>query len=621
MKHKILAAVAALAILFTGCKDDLADINTDPSSVSDGEIDFLFTQGLLDFEPSGYLLWFYNAKKTTQWIQAITPTSSITSNFNQIDATGDQGEKTYAVMKAYREVAHLISEMDEEEAKMYQQTLHMFYPLMVYLGMFDSDMFGDMPYTEAVMARYTSPMLLTPKYDPLNELYDLWISELNSSINVFLNPPANQKDIDRNQDFVYNGDMAKWAKFANSLKLKLAVRLLNVDFNKAIALAEEAATNPAGFLESAADDFIYNRATSPAGDKGDEAYHFGNDIQWGAGTKQVVDFLKKNWDPRVRFFYNKNSYNSRVIQGFLDTNKEIPSFIAADIEVDANNKFVGWKGMGEPWVRYHGLPYGINLNLQGGEYREYFDNNLWRLVMGDAERTYAPYSSFMEELVRGRVGYTYPDIPTATASRDDDPMPWYGLFMSSAEVNLYLAELKLLGANLPKSAEEYYNAGVRQSVEAYDNLANLNRIPYYHTTYDEYDASIALINGEVDKMMDQEDYAFTGSKDELLEKVYIQQYLHFTFLPIDQFLSVRRSGIPKRDSKLLAWKDIVNKTEIPRRFDIGSPSVTDQMYDNILEAAKRQGLSVGQANNPGVLNSERLWIDKGAPNFGDGPNF
>ncbi|MCD8262774.1 MAG: SusD/RagB family nutrient-binding outer membrane lipoprotein [Tannerellaceae bacterium] len=616
MKHKILAAVAACMILFTGCKDDFAEINTDPSSVSEGNINYLFTQGLLDFEPSGYTFWFYNAQFMTQWAQAFVPTEGFSSNFNTISALGDQGEKTYNVMRTYREVAYILSEMDEEEAAMYTQTVSMFYPLMVYLGLFDTDMFGDMPYTEACMARYTDPMLLTPGYDTLEDLYDLWIDELNTAINAFLNTTTTQISIG-NQDFVYGGDMAKWAKFANSLKLKIAVRLLHANFSRAISLAEEAASNAAGFMESASDDFLYNRAT----DSGDNAFHFGNSVYLGAGNKDVVDFLKKNWDPRIRFFYNKNDYNSRVIQGFLDTGTEIPSFIAENIEVDANNNFVGWSGMGEPWDRYYGLPSDYNAKQIGGEFREYFDNALWKLSVNGAEKEYTPYSAVMEELIRGRVGYTYPDLPNAAVTIDDENVPWWGLFMSSAEVNLYLAELKLLGANLPKSAEEYYTLGIQQSVEAYDNLANLNKIPYYHFIYDEHDVSIALTNGEIDKMLEQEDYIFTGSADDLLEKVYIQQYLHFTFQPTDMYMAVRRSGIPKKDSKLIAWKDIVANTEIPRRFDVSTPSVTDQMYNIILAAMQRQGLSTGQANNPSALNSERLWMDKGAPNFGEGPNF
>ena len=64
-------------------------------------------------------------------------------------------------------------------------------------------------------------------------------------------------------------------------------------------------------------------------------------------------------------------------------------------------------------------------------------------------------------------------------TEDKQDNAWYGLHFSSAEVNLYLAELKLLGANLPQSAAEYFKQGIELSVLEYDKLAELNKIPYY----------------------------------------------------------------------------------------------------------------------------------------------
>ena len=40
-----------------------------------------------------------------------------------------------------------------------------------------------------------------------------------------------------------------------------------------------------------------------------------------------------------------------------------------------------------------------------------------------------------------------------------------------------------------------------------------------------------------------------------------------------------------------------------------------------MAAYARQGFSVGTNNDPVKLNTERVWQDKGAPNFGAGPNF
>lgn len=625
MKAKLMILGIVLpASLFSGCRKDFADINVDPTVVTKGNVISLYTKGMQEFEPSGYLFWFYNARYTQQWCQAFTPTGGFTDNFNKQGDVGDQGTQTIKVLKYYREVSYILSNMNATEAQRYESIKGILNALVVYLGMFDTDMYGDMPYVDAVKARFSNPVILAPKYDKLEDLYSLWLTELNTAL-VSLNV-SNQVSLG-NQDFVYGGDLAKWRKFVNSLKLKLAVRYLSVNKQKSLQIAEEVVANAAGVMNSLDDDFIYNRATGLVGDdNGDNAYHFGNSVSTGAGAKPVVDLLIKNLDPRVRFFYNKNDFNSRVVQGFFDAGKDLPAYIESNVNytTDGSGKktFVSWKAPGEPWIRYYGLPTDYNA-ANNPAYFDYFDFTRWKITLNGQTRTYYPYASFQEELVRGRVDYTYPDVPGSSIVQDKEDVPWYGMFLSTAEVNLYLAELKLYGANLPQSAETYYNKGVEMSVRAYDKLARLNRIPYYTVKYDPKEEFIGLKSGEVEALLATDDYKFTGTTADMLEKVYIQEYLHFMYQPDDQFAAVKRSGVPKKGSTILPWVDIApqGNTYIPRRFDIASPSPTDLMYNNIIEAASRQGFSFSIFESPNKLNSERVWNDKGAPNFGEGPTL
>ena len=542
--------------------------------------------------------------------------------FNVMGATGGQGGMTVEVLKSAREVSYLLDNMDPAEAAKYQYIKHMFSPILVYLGMFDTDMYGDMPYTEAVMARYTNPMLLTPKFDTMEELYTIWYDQLVEAVNVLSNPvTVNGTQITQTalgaQDFVYGGNAAKWAKFANSLKLKLAVRLLHQNKAKALAIAKEAAANPAGLMTSLNDDFVYN--------KGSQEYHFGDDVNPGAPSKQLVDLMINSRDPRVRFFYQKNDFNSKVVQAFFDTNKELPSYIAANVEsevVNGKKVFKAWKGAGEPWVRYYGIPVEV-MASQKGEYKDYFDSNLWKISMGGKEKTYTPYAYFNREMVQGMKDYTFPDAPNVSVTQDIVDQPWYGMFYSSAEVNLYLAELKLIGADLPGTAADYFRNGVELSVRAYDKLANLNKIPYYHSVYDANEKSIKLVDGEIETLLAKPAYQLTGNKAADLEKVYIQQYIHFVMIPNDQFVSARRSGVPMVNSTILPYVRFSPTVDyvIPRRFEISAVEKSDLMYDIKMAAYARQGFSVGTNNDPVKLNTERVWQDKGAPNFGAGPNF
>ena len=234
---------------------------------------------------------------------------------------------------------------------------------------------------------------------------------------------------------------------------------------------------------------------------------------------------------------------------------------------------------------------------------------------------------FQRQMVNGRTYDTsVPTVPGGPVIERTDDRPWYGLYMGSAEVNLYLAEFKLLGASLPGSATDYYNKGVRASVEEYDRLAKLNQIAYYGTThnYDPNEVSIELKTGELDAMMENTGYQLTGSTAEQLEKVYVQQMLNFTLYPDDQFVTARRSGLPRFNSNLIARENftIVPVTNIPRRMDTGIPVETDLMYQIKIDAYSHQGLTPTTAGPNGTtLNAERLWQDAGAPQWGAGPQL
>lgn len=59
-------------------------------------------------------------------------------------------------------------------------------------------------------------------------------------------------------------------------------------------------------------------------------------------------------------------------------------------------------------------------------------------------------------------------------------------------------------------------------------------------------------------------------------------------------------------------------TKIPRRVALNAPSPTDLMYDVLNQAYKEQGFSIGSGS---ILNSERIWQDINAPQWGSGPVF
>ncbi|MCI7286330.1 MAG: SusD/RagB family nutrient-binding outer membrane lipoprotein [Parabacteroides sp.] len=614
--------LAGSSLLMTGCQDDFAEVNVDPSSVTKGNVGYLFSQGVLEFEPSDYTYWFYNANQIYNWMQIMVPIESVTST---IFEGGTSTSSSIRVLKYLNEIKYVRSEMTPEESAAYAQYEAAMNVLCVYMGIFDSDFIGDIPYTEAAQVLHGGT--LTPKYDRIADLYDLWLTQLDENINTFMT--AEKQEFDPVQDPVFGGQAAKWAKLANSLKLKIAARLISQDRARALQIAEEVANASCGYINSEADDFLFNKATNNTSNN-DYVYHWSNGIlQSSAGSQSIIDLMVNNLDPRVRFIFQKNDWNSKVVQLFFDAKRQgdVPSYIMDKINYtvgsDGTYKFESWKAPGEPWVRYHGLPLAFNAGQQAGTYGDWFNYDI--NCKYDDNYTYKPFSMFQTEQVYGRIDFTLPVASGDAVIQDVDDMPWFGMYLTTAEVNLYLAEFKLLGANLPQTASEYFNTALRASVEEYDRLASLNRIPYYGTTYN-YDPNEKVIDlqaGEIETMMSHEAYQLTGNNTEDLEKVYIQQTLHFLMSPIDAWVTCRRAGIPKIGSTIWDREDYsangLPVTEIPRRTVLSAPSPTDLMYDILMNAYETQGFSIGSAD--GVLNSERVWQDQGAPQYGEGPSL
>jgi hypothetical protein len=625
----LAAAFGGALVASTGCEDKFAEINSSPSQITTAEPSYLLARAVMEFEPCDYTYWFYDAPMLYSWNQMAVPTGSFNESFKVTTATG--GVNHINVLKYAREIDYVLENMSAEDAAKHQATAACAHVLSIQLGINACDIAGDITYTEAARALHGGT--ITPKYDRTEDLYNEWLTELDNAIKVFTT--ATDQTFESKQDIIYQGKTEKWAKLANSLKLRIAARLISQDKATALKIAGEVANASCGYINSLDDDMLFNKGISNSDNNNNLIYHWNNGFMQGnAASQRIVNFMVKNQDPRVRFCYQKNEWNSEIVQAFYDRGKDIPSYIEENVDytVDADGKktFVAWKGLGEPWVRYYGLPVEFNAKDDAATYGDWFDySNRCKITdaEGKSEKTYLPYSMFNHQMIIGRGDeFTLPTVPGGPVITKNVQRPWYGLYMGAAEVNLYLAEFALLGANVPGSAATYFKTGIEMSVKEYNLLAQKNQINYYGNTYD-YDKNEAVIDlkdGEIETMLANDDYQLTGSAAEQLEKVYLQQMLNFTLYPYDAFVTSRRSGLPKFGSKFIAREDFstVPVEQIPRRMHTGVPNTTSLMYDVTVESLKAQGFTAtaqGDVNTT-ILNSERVWQDKNAPQWGAGPN-
>ncbi|MFA8343915.1 MAG: SusD/RagB family nutrient-binding outer membrane lipoprotein [Rhodothermaceae bacterium] len=611
MKSTYKIIFALLFILGFGCsRSDFADLNTNPSELANPDLRFSITKAIEQMYGNDYTIWFYNNfDYIFPWTQVSTESGGNGADFNQMGAYANQNIYK-ALLPQTMDVRHRIDEFNEADKARYQAIYSMTYPIQIATALTITDNIGSITYTEAGMAPYTNPPLLTPAVDNQEKLFNTWLEELDKAITGLAT--ENQFAIG-DQDLIYNGDYAKWAKFCNLLKLKIAARLINKDRAKAIKIAEEVTSSDAGYMNSLSEDFIYQREI--------KYYGPGEYMGIGYGSKHLFDFLKVNKDPRLRFIFEKNHFNGEVVQAFIDAKKDLPSYVETLVEYDEDGNFAAWKGDGEPWVRYHGVPLSPDAKFDP-ENNKYFNQSASNKI---GTKTYSATSLYSEKLMQTNYVYTYPTKPGGRIIelKDNEP-PLNVILGTSAETNLYLAEFKLLGANLSNTAQEYFNHGVELSIQRADKFAEHQEMPYYkkdpiYTSEKDQEAGATKLRAnEISDLLAKDAYDLSS---DALEKVYIQQFINFMNTPNDVWTTVRRSGCPKKGSSYLAWEEFTlngSSLPVPRRMTVNTPTADDINYTNKKTAIDEQGFTSGTPK-PSILNTERLWFDQENPAYGAGP--
>jgi hypothetical protein len=159
-----------------------------------------------------------------------------------------------------------------------------------------TDAMGDLPYSEALKGNAN----LTPKYDTQHDIYTALFVDLTTASQQI--DPAGIGFA--SGDLLYNGDMTKWRKFANSLRLRLAMHLTKRDAATAAAQAQAAVT--AGVFQGNADNAtLLYLSVAPNQNPIYTDAHVNNRDDYGL-SKTYVDSLKSWNDPRLPVFAQLN---------------------------------------------------------------------------------------------------------------------------------------------------------------------------------------------------------------------------------------------------------------------------------------------------------------------------
>lgn len=182
----------------------------------------------------------------------------------------------------------------------------------VYMLSIITDIYGDAPCTEAGLGFLEGKY--SPRYDTQEEIYDYFFTELAAACDAL---DAGKDRI--TGDLIYQGDVARWKKLANSLRLRFAMRISDVAPQRAQTEFEAALAADGGIMEAGDDALISYMEVSFS--FGQEAYSdyrgnalsqllFGNDPANNPSylCSTLFNQLKNTGDPRTyqiaRFYYD-----------------------------------------------------------------------------------------------------------------------------------------------------------------------------------------------------------------------------------------------------------------------------------------------------------------------------
>ena len=166
-----------------------------------------------------------------------------------------------------------------------------------------TDLWGDAGYAQALLGR-DSPPDMTVTYDTQETIYDGLLANLEAATAMISpsGPRITQGDL------LYGGDMDRWRKFANSLRLRLAIRLSEVD--PATAASVFASAMSAGVFTSSADDAKVRFVDNGVDVHPIFGYERNRDDHSISAT--LVDTLKALNDPRLPIYARPNQAGEYV---------------------------------------------------------------------------------------------------------------------------------------------------------------------------------------------------------------------------------------------------------------------------------------------------------------------
>ncbi len=297
MKHILSKSAAwiSLALVMASCnKEELTTLNIDRNSVSEMDQAYLFSTATLRIAGE-----YENTRANMLYAATMIQHTASTAGYFSGDKYFYSAQYSGAYMERhFTDVIRLFSNAMNKTASDASQSN--VYAASMLLRAFDlhrmTDLYGDIPYDQAGKGLENEENWF-PKYQAQKDVYAALIRDIKAARDKF---SSSARSLGA-QDFIYGGDVAKWKKFANSLLMRIAMRMSKVDAATAKTVFLEA-YNSGGFTSNA-DNAHIRFAEGPQGinrnglnDGYWNTYKYSRDCKV---SKTFVDWMKANNDPRL----------------------------------------------------------------------------------------------------------------------------------------------------------------------------------------------------------------------------------------------------------------------------------------------------------------------------------
>ena len=311
-KFIIFASVLSLAL--TGCKREL-DINRNPNAVTESNItpalilpNALHNVGVQTATGYGWL---------SNWMGHWSPSGSYNPSTE---------ESTYNITSSFVEtkwanIYNNLFDLDavEQKARANKETFYQAIAMIMKAQLFQNlvDLYGNVPYSQA----FKSLEFPSPIYDKAEDIYANLHLKLDTAITLM--GSATPGSAESKVDIIFGGHTDQWIRLANTLKLRLLIRLSEVNANPTAELAkitakggvlkttESASANP-GYVNdnNKQSPFFGTYGITPSGNQANEYYR---------ANAYIINVLRTNSDPRLGLFFKPAASPSNPANPYVGT--------------------------------------------------------------------------------------------------------------------------------------------------------------------------------------------------------------------------------------------------------------------------------------------------------------